>query len=260
MVQPRRAVGRHPQPGLPRRNLVRDDRPRNRRGAAPGPRLAGRDRATSGTRRKLHPRCCEAMGRWQPRKRLAEGRLHRLRRPPPRAKLGEDFNYRIITVTARRFCAQASSLEPVATGRSLPQLVTTRRAVGHALRHQEIARRIGAPLTQRLVIFARAALVGMALDRGADIGIGDQPARLRRQRGLRRLVERIFVGPEIDGVGTRLGDQVGLQRRQLDHFQAVGSVELGSASAAPAPPASLPRAAACAWRRRRATARWRSCR
>ena len=34
-------VGLHPRPGMPRRDRARDDRPRNRRSPAPGPRLAG---------------------------------------------------------------------------------------------------------------------------------------------------------------------------------------------------------------------------
>ena len=41
--------------------------------------------------------------------------------PPPRAELEEDEGvYCGTTVTARRFCAQLDSSEPVATGRSLP--------------------------------------------------------------------------------------------------------------------------------------------
>ena len=40
MVQPRRSVGLHPRPAVPRRDLGRDDRARDRRGPAPGARLA----------------------------------------------------------------------------------------------------------------------------------------------------------------------------------------------------------------------------
>ena len=42
-----RAVGRHAQPGVPRRHQLRNDRARNRRGAEGGAGVAGRDRAAS---------------------------------------------------------------------------------------------------------------------------------------------------------------------------------------------------------------------
>ena len=225
MVQPRRAVGRHPQPGLPRRNLDRDDRARNRRGAAPGPRLARAHRPAlrgvillPGVRGEVAVR------------RTDGGASARRRTPPPLAVLPRISGRNLSPNNHRHRAAVLGPGFLVGAGRDRPLLAPAghqqpRRR--HALRHQEIARRIGAPLAQRLVIFARAALVGMAFDRGADVGVGDQPARLRRQRRLRRLVERIFVGAEIDGVRSGLGDQVGLQRRQLDQFQAVGIGRIG---------------------------------
>src|SRR4029453_13301156 len=59
------------------------------------------------------------------------------------------------------------------------------------------------------------ALVAMPLNRSAHIRIGQEPASLRGERRLGRIIEQIFVGPEINGVRTRLGDEVGLLRRQF---------------------------------------------
>ena len=54
-----------------------------------------------------------------------------------------------------------------------------------ALRHQEVAGRLGTAGAERDVVLARAALVGMAFDGDGVAGIGLQPLRLLGEDRLR---------------------------------------------------------------------------
>ena len=67
-------------------------------------------------------------------------------------------------------------------------------------RDQIILRDFGATRAEREIIFARAALVGMAFDREGVAAILLQPARLLVERGLRGRVQFRRVGFEEDAV------------------------------------------------------------
>src|SRR5215469_17888382 len=72
--------------------------------------------------------------------------------------------------------------------------VADRRNAGsrNARRNQDVLRRLGAPLAEREIVLARAALVAMALDRDCNVRIAPQPIGLSRQGFLRF---RCDVGP-----------------------------------------------------------------
>ena len=66
---------------------------------------------------------------------------------------------------ARRFLAHAASSWPVSNGRSLPYGHGWKTRGGDPGLHQVVARGLGAPLAERLVVLDRAALVAVSLDR-----------------------------------------------------------------------------------------------
>src|SRR5947199_2796317 len=67
---------------------------------------------------------------------------------------------------------------------------------GDAARLEIVARRIGAAIAEREIIFAGAALVGMAFDGDADRGVAGEPGGLSVERGAGLGVERIGIGLE----------------------------------------------------------------
>src|SRR5262249_28748579 len=70
--------------------------------------------------------------------------------------------------------------------RALLAVADRRQARGRdAERHQHILRRLGAALAERQIVFPRAALVAMTLDRHADIRVAAQPLGLALQDLLR---------------------------------------------------------------------------
>jgi len=70
----------------------------------------------------------------------------------------------------------------------------------HAARHQIVVHHLGAAGAERDVVFARATLVGMALDGESILRIGAQPLRLLVERGDRLRRQLRGIGAEEDTV------------------------------------------------------------
>src|SRR3546814_9336229 len=68
---------------------------------------------------------------------------------------------------------------------------------------------VGAAIAQSEVVFAGAALVGVAFDRDANLRILGEPCGLGVQRGGRGAVQLIAVEGEEDAVGASLFHEVG---------------------------------------------------
>src|SRR3546814_2846813 len=84
---------------------------------------------------------------------------------------------------------------------------------------------VGAAIAQSEVVFAGAALVGVAFDRDANLRILGEPCGLGVQRGGRGAVQLIAVEGEEDAVGASLFHEVGHgTRRSEEHTSELQSL------------------------------------
>ena len=101
-------------------------------------------------------------------------------------------------MSTRRFSAHAASSWPMFFGFSLPKLTVstivscTPSSVHHPLD------RVGALLAERDVVLARAALVGVALQRDARVAVGREVLRMRLDDRLVLVGDREAVELEVD--------------------------------------------------------------
>src|SRR3954468_18038137 len=93
---------------------------------------------------------------------------------------------------------------------------------------------VGAPVTQREVVLAGAALVAMALDRPPHRRIARQPGGLRVEHRPVLVVEIILVGVEQDAVAALADglDEVGARAGQSDGADPAGALLAGRADLA----------------------------